>query len=55
MIHIHRANGCRREYLAQRYLFDTELMEIIEGSTQIQQMTIARVGVSRRFVVSAYT
>ncbi|HEX2091037.1 MAG TPA: acyl-CoA dehydrogenase family protein [Longimicrobiaceae bacterium] len=41
-VQIHGANGCTEEYPVERYLRDTRVMEIIEGSTQIQQMTIAR-------------
>ena len=40
-VQIHGANGCSREYSVQRYLRDAKIMEIIEGSTQIQQVTIA--------------
>ena len=41
-VQIHGANGCGSEYPVQRYLRDAKIMEIIEGSTQIQQITIAR-------------
>lgn len=41
-VQIHGANGCSSEYDVQRYLRDTVVMEIIEGSTQIQQITLAR-------------
>lgn len=40
-IQIHGANGCSGDYPLQRYLGDTKVMEIIEGSTQIQQLVIA--------------
>ena len=40
-VQIHGANGCGPEYSVQRYLRDATVMEIIEGSTQIQQITIA--------------
>jgi len=43
-VQIHGANGCSADYPVQRYLRDTKIMEIIEGSTQIQQVTIARYG-----------
>ena len=43
-VQIHGANGCSSEYDVQRYLRDTKIMEIIEGSTQIQQLTIAEYG-----------
>lgn len=40
-VQIHGAHGCSEEYPAERYLRDSRVMEIIEGSTQIQQLTIA--------------
>jgi hypothetical protein len=43
-VQIHGANGCSSEYSVQRYLRDARIMEIIEGSTQIQQITIADAG-----------
>lgn len=43
-VQIHGALGCSSEYPVQRYLRDTKIMEIIEGSTQIQQIHIATAG-----------
>ena len=43
-VQIHGALGCSSEYPVQRYLRDAKVMEIIEGSTQIQQITIANCG-----------
>lgn len=40
-VQLHGANGCSSEYPLQRYLGDAKILEIIEGSTQIQQITIA--------------
>jgi glutaryl-CoA dehydrogenase (non-decarboxylating) len=40
-IQIHGANGCSGDYPLQRYLGDAKIMEIIEGSSQIQQLVIA--------------
>jgi hypothetical protein len=40
-VQIHGANGCSQDYDVQRYLRDTIVMEIIEGSTQLQQITLA--------------
>ncbi len=40
-VQLHGANGCSSEYSVQRYMRDARVMEIIEGSTQIQQITIA--------------
>lgn len=43
-VQIHGANGCSSEYSVQRYMRDARIMEIIEGSTQIQQITIPNGG-----------
>jgi hypothetical protein len=40
-VQIHGANGCSPDYPVQRYYRDSKIMEIIEGSTQIQQIMIA--------------
>lgn len=40
-VQIHGANGCSPEYPVSRYLRDAKIMEIIEGSHEIQQMMIA--------------
>ncbi len=41
-LQIHGANGCGDEYPIQRYLRDARIMEIIEGSTQMLEILIAR-------------
>lgn len=43
-VQIHGANGFSEEFPVQRYFRDAKVMEIIEGSTQMQQMIIARNG-----------
>lgn len=43
-VQIHGANGCGNEYAIQRYFRDSRIMEIIEGSTQIQQIIISKSG-----------
>ncbi|HEU5376439.1 MAG TPA: acyl-CoA dehydrogenase family protein [Ktedonobacteraceae bacterium] len=43
-VQIHGANGCSSDYPVQRYWRDTKVMEIIEGSTQIQEINIAGYG-----------
>ncbi|MEH2290138.1 acyl-CoA dehydrogenase family protein [Nostoc sp.] len=43
-VQIHGGNGCSSEYPVERYLRDSKIMEIIEGSTQIQEVTIAESG-----------
>jgi alkylation response protein AidB-like acyl-CoA dehydrogenase len=40
-VQIHGANGCSDAYPVNRYFRDAKIMEIIEGSTQIQQLMIA--------------
>jgi len=41
-VQIHGANGCGNEYPVQRYFRDAKIMEIIEGSSQMQQIMIAK-------------
>lgn len=41
-VQLHGANGMSDEYPVGRYLRDAKVMEIIEGSTQIQQVAIAK-------------
>lgn len=43
-VQIHGGHGCSSECSVQRYFRDAKIMEIIEGSTQIQQITIAEYG-----------
>lgn len=43
-VQIHGANGCSDRYPVERFLRDSKVMEIIEGSNQIQQITIAAYG-----------
>lgn len=40
-VQIHGANGCRDSYPVERYMRDARIMEIIEGSNEIQQLAIA--------------
>jgi methoxymalonate biosynthesis protein len=40
-VQIHGANGCSSDYPVARHYRDAKIMEIIEGSTQIQQIVIA--------------
>lgn len=41
-VQIHGANGCSGDFPVQRYLRDAKIMEVIEGSTQLQQTNIAK-------------
>ena len=43
-VQIHGGNGFSEGYPVQRFFRDAKVMEIIEGSTQMQQMIIARAG-----------
>ncbi len=43
-VQIHGANGCREGYPVARYLRDAKILEIIEGSNQMQQIIIAKYG-----------
>jgi hypothetical protein len=43
-VQIHGANGCVESSPVQRYFRDAKLLEIVEGSNQIQQLIIARCG-----------
>jgi len=43
-VQIHGANGCSSQYPVQRYMRDAKIMEIIEGSNQMQQSLIAKYG-----------
>jgi glutaryl-CoA dehydrogenase (non-decarboxylating) len=43
-VQIHGANGCCDKYPVARYLRDAKVLEIIEGSNQIQQIIIAKYG-----------
>lgn len=47
-VQIHGANGCGPEYPLERFLRDARIMEIIEGSTQILEIAIARYGYQER-------
>jgi glutaryl-CoA dehydrogenase (non-decarboxylating) len=43
-VQIHGANGCSDNYPVERFLRDAKVMQIIEGSSQLQQITIATLG-----------
>jgi alkylation response protein AidB-like acyl-CoA dehydrogenase len=43
-VQIHGANGCTDEYPVARYLRDAKILEIIEGSNEMQQILISRYG-----------
>lgn len=41
-VQVHGASGCSTEHAVQRYLRDARIMEIIEGTTEIHQVTLAQ-------------
>lgn len=41
-VQLHGANGCTREYPVARYYRDAKIMEIIEGTSEVQQITVGR-------------
>ncbi|WP_261378280.1 acyl-CoA dehydrogenase family protein [Paenibacillus agilis] len=41
-VQIHGANGCSSNYPVERHMRDAKIMEVVEGSTQIQQVLIAQ-------------
>lgn len=43
-VQIHGANGCNSGYSVERHFRDAKIMEIIEGSSQIQEITISKLG-----------
>ena len=51
-VQLHGANGCGADYPVQRYLRDAKIQEIIEGTTQIQQIQIAQMTMQTRALPS---
>ena len=47
-LQIHGANGVGTDYPIERYARDARIMEIIEGSTQVLELAIARYGFQER-------
>jgi len=47
-VQIHGANGCSERFPVQRYFRDAKVLEIIEGSTQIQQLLISHSALARQ-------
>ena len=43
-VQLHGANGCSSAYPVQRYMRDAKILNLIEGSTQLQQVLIAQHG-----------
>jgi alkylation response protein AidB-like acyl-CoA dehydrogenase len=49
-VHLHGANGCSGEYPVSRYLRDSMVMSIIEGSDEIHQVTLANYALQRPYL-----
>ncbi|MFB6366792.1 acyl-CoA dehydrogenase family protein [Paenibacillus elgii] len=49
-VQIHGGNGCRNEYPAERLFREAKVLEIIEGTSQIQQQVISQYGL-RKYAV----
>lgn len=49
-VHIHGANGCSAEYPRNRYLRYATVMEIIEGSLEIQRVVSANYAFQRPYL-----
>ncbi|MER5886571.1 acyl-CoA dehydrogenase family protein [Streptomyces sp. NPDC001941] len=47
-VQIHGANGCGPDYPVQRYLGDSRVMEVIEGSAQLHQVGLAEYAFQER-------
>ena len=47
-VQIHGANGCGPDTPIERYFRDARIMEIIEGTTQVLEIAIARYGYQER-------
>jgi hypothetical protein len=48
-VQVHGANGCCGQYPAERLFREAKILEIIEGTSQIQQEIIARFGLRRYY------
>jgi alkylation response protein AidB-like acyl-CoA dehydrogenase len=46
-VQVHGGNGCSSEYPVERYMREAKVLEIIEGTSQIQQMVISMHGLRR--------
>ncbi|AZK48525.1 acyl-CoA dehydrogenase family protein [Paenibacillus lentus] len=54
-VQVHGGNGCHSDYPAERLLRDARVLEIIEGTSQIQQQVIAQYGLRKYGVKKRYT
>ena len=49
-VQVHGGNGCYNQYPVERYFREAKILEIIEGTSQIQQQIIAQYGIKKYFV-----
>jgi len=49
-VHLHGANGCSGDYPVGRYLRDSMVMSIIEGSDEIHQITLGNYALQRPYL-----
>jgi len=52
-VQVHGGNGCCNEYPVERMFREAKILEIIEGSTQIQQEIISRFGLRRYYRINS--
>jgi alkylation response protein AidB-like acyl-CoA dehydrogenase len=46
-VQVHGGNGCSSDYPVERYMREAKVLEIIEGTSQIQQLMISMHGLRR--------
>lgn len=49
-VQVHGGNGCYSEYPAERLFREAKILEIIEGTSQVQQQLIAGYGIKKYFI-----
>jgi alkylation response protein AidB-like acyl-CoA dehydrogenase len=49
-VQVHGGNGCHNKYPVERLFREAKILEIIEGTSQIQQEIIARYGLRKYFM-----
>ena len=48
-VQVHGGNGCADSHPVERFFREAKLLEIIEGTSQIQQQMIAKYGLRQYF------
>ncbi|MNJ41497.1 Acyl-CoA dehydrogenase [compost metagenome] len=54
-VQVHGGNGCHSDYPAERLFRDARVLEIIEGTSQIQQQVISQYGLRKYGMKKRYT